>query len=108
MPSRSYSDTAKKARAKWSLQAREVADLMGEQLDAQVNDQMALGRDLSAARHAARLTQGQLATISGIQQADISRIERGLGNPTTDSLLRLAGALNYRLTFAPRDNSKSS
>lgn len=108
MPSRNYSDIAKKARAKWSPQAHDIAARLGEQLDAEVSDQMALGHDLAAARLAAHLTQPQLAATSGIQQADISRIERGLGNPTRDTLLKLAGALDTRLTFTPRHYGKAS
>lgn len=108
MPSRNYSDIAKKARANWSPQAHEIAALLGEQLAAEVTDQMALGRDLAAARLAAHLTQPQLAATSGIQQADISRIERGLGNPTRDTLLKLAGALDTRLTFTPRHHGTTS
>lgn len=102
MPSRSYSDIAKNARSKWSPQAHEIAARLGNQLEAEVNDQRALGRDLAAARNAAHLTQPQLATLAGIQQADISRIERGLGNPTRDTLLKMAGALDARLTFLPK------
>lgn len=102
MPSRSYSDSATKARAKWSPQAHEIAALLGEQLGAEVSGQLALGKDLAAARSAAHLTQPQLAARAGLQQADISRIERGLGNPTRDTLLKLADALDTRLTFAQK------
>ncbi|PNI07151.1 XRE family transcriptional regulator [Arthrobacter sp. AFG7.2] len=107
MPSRSYSDVAKKARVKWSPEAHEIAAVLGEQLDAEVSDQIALGHDLTAARSSAHLTQPQLAVLSGIQQADISRIERGLGNPTRDTLLKLAGALNARLTFVPKHQDEA-
>lgn len=108
MPSRSYSNIAKKARSKWSPQAHEIAARLGEQLQEDVSDQIALGRDLAAARNAAHLTQPQLATLAGIQQADISRIERGLGNPTRDTLLKLAGALGTRLSFIPRHHGEAS
>ena len=37
----------------------------------------------------------------GIQQAEISRIERGVGNPTAATLLRLAEALEQRLALVP-------
>lgn len=105
MPSRSYNDITEKARAKWSPQALEIAISLGEQLDAAVSGQITLGKDLAAARSAAHLTQPQLAARAGIQQADISRIERGLGNPTRDTLLKLADALGTRLTFAQNNPS---
>src|SRR5712671_1753062 len=39
------------------------------------------------------LTQAQLAELSGIDQADISRIERGSTSPTARTLQRIAEAL---------------
>jgi len=44
-------------------------------------------------RRADELTQAQLAEMSGIDQADISKWERGVYHPTIDSLRRLATAL---------------
>ena len=76
MPSRSYSDTANKARAKWSPQALEIATAFGNQLDAEVSGQMALGKDLATARSAAHLTQPQLAARTGLQR-QISAVLNG-------------------------------
>lgn len=39
------------------------------------------------------LTQAELATRCGIDQADISRIERGATSPTARTLQRIAEAL---------------
>jgi transcriptional regulator with XRE-family HTH domain len=39
----------------------------------------------------------ELSEQSGVRQADISRIERGAGNPTEATLQRLASALEKRL-----------
>lgn len=47
------------------------------------------------------LTQGQLAEASGIAQADISRIERGQSNPTTDTLEALCSPLAIRIDLVP-------
>lgn len=49
-----------------------------------------LGTQLSRARRAADLTQSELAELTGVQQAVISRIERGKGNPTLKTLELLA------------------
>lgn len=49
-----------------------------------------LGTQLSRARRAAGLTQSQLAEACGIQQAVISRIERGKANPTIETMEILA------------------
>ena len=60
-----------------------------------------LGAQLAAGRKARGLTQPDLSALTGIQQAEISRIERGAGNPTAATLLRLADALGRRLTSTP-------
>lgn len=59
----------------------------------------ALGAALAEARRERGLKQRQLAELSGVDQADISRIERGILAPTTPTLLRLAGGLNARITL---------
>ena len=57
----------------------------------------ALGVQFIEARQARGLTQRELSEISGVDQADISRIERGAGNPTEATLQRLAEALGRKL-----------
>lgn len=49
------------------------------------------------------LTQ-QLAEITGIQQADISRLENGTGNPSLRTLKRLAAGMGMqlKLEFVPK------
>lgn len=98
---RPYEELAARARSGWSQQAREISERLGEQLDLEISGQEALGRELRAARKAARLTQPELAEVSAVQQAEISRIERGLGNPTRDTFLRLTGPLGVRLALVP-------
>ena len=48
------------------------------------------------------LTQIQLAERSGIDQADISRIERGSAMPNEKTLIRIADALSADLMLVPR------
>lgn len=48
------------------------------------------------------LTQKQLAERCGIDQADISRIERGSTSPTVRTLQRVAEALDADLRLVPR------
>jgi len=57
----------------------------------------AFGRVISEARKARHLRQTDLAELSGIAQADISRIERGQIAPTTPTLLKLAEALGAQI-----------
>ena len=60
-----------------------------------------LARQLAAQRRALRLTQKQLAERAGIDQAEISRIERGQANPTTATLGALTRALGVDVRLVP-------
>lgn len=104
MATRPYKSVAEKAKATWSPETHEIATQLAKELQAEVSAQVALGRDLMNARTAASLTQTELAARASVQQAEISRIERGLGNPTRDTLARLAGALGSRLAIVPAED----
>lgn len=52
---------------------------------------------LTRTRNEAGMTQKQLAEATGIYQADISKIERGLANPSLSTLKRLADGMDVRL-----------
>lgn len=45
------------------------------------------------ARKERRMTQKELADKSGIYQADVSKMERGLSNPSLSTIQRVADAL---------------
>ena len=62
-----------------------------------------LARQLGEQRRAQRMTQRQLAARSGIDQAEISRIERGQANPTTATLGALVGALGLDVLLVRAD-----
>ena len=57
---------------------------------------------LIALRESRGLTQEQLAAQTGIDQGDISRIERGSANPTEKTLIRIADALGAELKLVDR------
>ena len=54
---------------------------------------------VAAARAASELSQKQLAALTGIDQSDISKIERGVANPSIATLERIAKALGGQLTI---------
>jgi XRE family transcriptional regulator, regulator of sulfur utilization len=56
-----------------------------------------LGRSVRGHREAARLSLGALAVKSGVSKANLSTIEAGAGNPSLETLWRLAGALGLSL-----------
>src|ERR1700754_86071 len=58
-----------------------------------------IGAKLLDRRLAAGMTQRDLAQASGVDQAEISRIERGQGNPTAQTLQALGAPLGVSLDF---------
>ena len=61
-------------------------------------------RAIAEGREERDLTQKQLSEVTGITQADISRLENGTGNPSLRTLKRLADGLEMTLKveFQPR------
>ena len=57
-----------------------------------------VGSRLRQARKAAGYTQSQLGEMAGMTQAAISKIERGDGNPSLPSAVKLADILSIPLT----------
>lgn len=62
-------------------------------------DHFSLASQILEARKKAGLTQTDLAARTGIGQSEISRIERGTGNPTEETLANIGRAMNKRLAF---------
>jgi transcriptional regulator with XRE-family HTH domain len=46
------------------------------------------------------LSQTQLAALTGIDQSDLSKIERGVSNPSVSTLERIAKALGGNLQIS--------
>jgi XRE family transcriptional regulator, regulator of sulfur utilization len=68
---------------------------------AALDTRFALASELMRLRKQMNVTQKQLAAVSGVNQADISRIERGELNPTVLTLARLLRPLGGRLSIVP-------
>ena len=56
-----------------------------------------IGRMIAEARSQCNISQKELAVASGIDQSDISKIERGISNPTIGTLKRLADAMGMKV-----------
>ena len=69
----------------------------GELLWVEVPARLAVKLELRWARHAAGLTQAELARRAGVTQQQIARLERHDSNPTLDTLEKVAAALGVRL-----------
>jgi len=106
--SRSFNKLATQARKTWSDDAVRVYEAAAETFRSELDARAALGAQLKAARTAHGLSQPALAKLSGLQQAEISRIETGIANPTADTLVRLAAALNLTVTLQPQVSSSNA
>ena len=67
-----------------------------------------MGYTLTLAREYAEITQKELAKKTGINQANISKIERGIANPSLATLKRLATGMGMQLKieFVPTQISQ--
>ena len=59
-----------------------------------------VGNAVAAARAEKGLSQKELSVLSGIDQADLSKIERGIANPSVNTLNRIAQALDAKLSVS--------
>lgn len=64
----------------------------------------AVAEEVRELRKECKLTQKELAAASGIDQSEISRIERGQGNPTTTTLAALLAPLGARIGVVRSDD----
>ena len=94
---RPYEELAAELRRGWSDDARRVHDAVSREFAAEVAARRAVGEAVARARKASGLTQVQLAQAASVQQAEVSRIERGHANPTVATLARIAAATGSRL-----------
>jgi DNA-binding phage protein len=71
------------------------------QLDA-LRDHFRLGRQLAQARLKQKLSQTQVAERAQVDQGDVSKIERGMANPTLATLSAVAGAVGLEIDLRRR------
>ena len=67
-------------------------------------------RAMADARISQHLTQKELAERTGIDQADISKLENGTRNPSLKLLKRLADGMgmDLKLVFTPKESGSLS
>lgn len=66
----------------------------------QVSANYIIAEALTEARARMGMSQKELANLSGIDQSDISKIERGVSNPSVSTLDRLAMAMGLKLKMS--------
>jgi len=92
---------------------KKFADAARSQIQSEYQETFGLGETVAKRREELQLSQMDLAEKTGISQADISRIERGRGNPTFSTVRKIFVALQLRMTFQadtsdPVSDSKGS
>lgn len=70
------------------------------------NPQPALGAAIKALRSGKKLTQEAVAQGAGITVAHLSKIERGLGNPTWATVVAIAEALDISIAGLAKATEK--
>ena len=66
----------------------------------QLQGNQTVASEVASARALRGISQKQLAALSGIDQSDISKIERGIANPSVSTLDRIARALGGNLNIS--------
>ena len=83
---------------------REAEPVSYTHLDVYKRQEMDVIRAIVNARTSQNLTQNELAKRTGINQADISKLENGTRNPSINLLKRLAEGMgmNLKIEFVPK------
>ena len=68
----------------------------------------AIADQMRAARKSAGLAQQQLAKRTGIDQAEISRIENGTGDPRRSTLIRYAKGVGGEFRFVAKSATRTT
>lgn len=100
---KNFDDLIERTKAGWSDDARRVYEAASRQFVSERDGLKRLGSLFAASRAARHLTPEALSPLTGLLPSEISRIERGIGNPTAATLLRLAHALGQRMALVPND-----
>lgn len=59
-----------------------------------------IGQVIQARRKSLKISQQDLAEIAGVSERTIGAIERGVGNPALDTLLKIGEVLGMELSMA--------
>ncbi len=93
---------------------RTLDDMLSKQLENEefkkeyeaIQPEMEVIRAIVEARTSQNMTQKELAERTGINQADISKLENGTRNPSVNLLKRLAEGMGMalKIEFVPKKN----
>ncbi len=93
---RTYEEVTSKRRARLSEDAQVQSEVFAQAFE--------IALQVVALRDQHELTQAELAERCGMDQGDISRIERGSTSPTTRTLQRIAEVLGADVRLVARES----
>ena len=82
---------------------QKFAEALRAQVKAEYQEVFGLGEVVAQRREELNLSQVELSKKTGVSQADISRLERGKGNPSIDKIRKIFSALHLKLTVQRDD-----
>jgi ribosome-binding protein aMBF1 (putative translation factor) len=97
-----FADYQREVEQRASARERELLDVFGEHYEDERDRVFGVQHALAVARERKGLTQKQLAELSGVQQSEISKIERGQINATIETVARLAAPLDVRVALVDK------
>ena len=71
------------------------------------NESINIGHAIRKRRELLGLLQPQLASISGVSTRTIQLVEMGKGNPSLDTLIKIADPLGLQINLSLKDVGKS-
>ena len=72
------------------------------------NSLFELGDTIRQRREVLGLVQSRLATLSGVSIRTIQLVEQGKGNPSLDTLIKLADPIGLQLELSLKDLTKNN
>ena len=76
--------------------------------ESQLQNRIAIGKRIAEIRQSKKLTQVQLAELSGLNRVNINKIENGRYNVSIDILQKVCDALDVKLDIVEKEFSNES
>lgn len=100
-----YEEMMVSIREKWSAREKELSQRARDHFSQIRDERFTLGIVLRDRRKELGLSQSDVASLSGVQQAEISRIESSRANPTWETVSKLLAVLGMTMHLEAHDTT---
>lgn len=100
-----YEEMMVSIRENWSAREAELSQRARDHFSKIRHERFSLGNVLRDRRRELGLSQRDVASMSGVQQAEISRIESSRANPTWETVSKLLAVLGMTLRLESHDTT---